>query len=212
MESDNTILTVERPIALFDMDNTLADFDGAMEKAMRQLASAEEIAAGRYFPREEDDEPAHIAMRRRLIKRQPGFWSDLNQLTNGFRFLHLAIKIGYSVSILTKAPKTNFPAWSEKVKWCHENLPMSSGISISMVDEGPNKALIYGRVLVDDYPPYIKEWLKHRPRGLVLMPDQPWNQEYEHPQVVRIGKPNRFGSVAESNQRGEEALRDHFSR
>ena len=38
---------------------------------------------------------------------------------------------------------------------------------------------------MDDWPEYIKPWLEWRPRGLVIMPDQPWNQDFEHPQVVR---------------------------
>jgi hypothetical protein len=29
---------------------------------------------------------------------------------------------------------------------------------------------LFDRVLVDDWPPYIEDWLKHRSRGLVMMP------------------------------------------
>lgn len=198
-----------KPIALFDLDGTLADFDGAMDRNMRKLATPAEIESGNYFPREQKDEPAYVTERRRLVKRQPGFWSGLEKLPNGFHFLDLAIRIGYSITILTKAPKTNFPAWSEKVEWCHRNLPMEAGISVSLVE---NKGLVYGRVLVDDYPPYIKSWLMWRPRGLVLMPDQPWNQDFEHPQVVRIGKPDKYGLNAAGNVQGEEALKRQFLR
>jgi 5'-nucleotidase len=48
-----------------------------------------------------------------------------------------------------------------------------------------DKGLVYGKVLVDDYPEYALRWLKWRKRGLVIMPNQPWNQGFEHPQVHR---------------------------
>jgi len=50
--------------------------------------------------------------------------------------------------------------------------------------------MVYGRALVDDWPPYVEAWLEYRPRGLVIMPDRPWNQGFSHPNVVRaLGDP-----------------------
>lgn len=43
---------------------------------------------------------------------------------------------------------------------------------------------------LDDYPPYVKKWLKHRPRGRVLMLATPYNQDYRHDQVLRIDPNN----------------------
>jgi len=48
-----------------------------------------------------------------------------------------------------------------------------------------NKGLVYGKILVDDFPPYIEAWLKHRPRGLVIMPAHRWNEKFQHPNVLR---------------------------
>lgn len=175
-------------VCLFDLDGTLADFDGAMERGMRALASPMELAHGDWFPREQSSEPDHIRSRRRMIKTQPGFWRNLEPLTTGFRLLHMALGHGFQISICSKAPRTNFPAWTEKIEWCHANLPMNQeGIAVSLVE---NKGLVYGRVLVDDYPPYITGWLAHRPRGWVIMPAQSWNESFVADRVVRVRPDN----------------------
>tara|TARA_Y100000310_G_C20512920_1_gene729762 strand:+ start:436 stop:588 length:153 start_codon:yes stop_codon:yes gene_type:complete len=44
-----------------------------------------------------------------------------------------------------------------------------------------DKGIVYGKVLVDDYPCYIKRWLENRPRGLVIMPAHSYNRDFEHP-------------------------------
>jgi 5'-nucleotidase len=174
----------EKPIALFDLDGTLADYDGTMDYHMKTIASPEEIQKDTYFPREQETEPRHIKERRRLIKRQPGFWRNLKKFDLGFAVLDLAMQAGFSIDILSKAPRTNFIAWSEKVEWCHANLPMDEGIRVNLVEK---KGLFYGRVLVDDFIPYVQDWLTYRPRGLVVMPAHPHNEGFRHPQVIRVG-------------------------
>ena len=49
-----------------------------------------------------------------------------------------------------------------------------------------DKGLVYGKVLFDDYPPYIERWLEHRPRGKVLMLETPYNRSFSHPNVLPI--------------------------
>lgn len=173
------------PIALVDMDGTLADFDGGMQKFMTSIGSPEEIAAGRHYFQEQDNEPEHIRERRRLIKRQPGFWSGLPPLELGMAVFEHMRRLDFQISILTKAPKHNEPAWSEKVVWCNKHLPMEDGIGMFI---GTEKRLVYGKVLFDDWPKYITPWLKRRPRGLVLMPGQPWNEGAfsDLPNVIRV--------------------------
>ena len=41
-----------------------------------------------------------------------------------------------------------------------------------------DKSLVYGRVLVDDWPPFFEGWLAVRPRGQVVCVAHPWNAEY----------------------------------
>jgi hypothetical protein len=93
-------------------------------------------------------------------------------------------ELGYYLSILTQGPKANPVAWSHKVKWCFKHVP---NIDITITR---NKGLVYGKVLMDDYPEYIQQWLEHRPRGLVIMPAQKWNVDFTHPNVIRYDGSN----------------------
>ena len=167
------------PVALFDLDGTLADFDGALSKAMNRLAHPCEapFSSDRY---DEGQEPEYITARRRLIKSIPGFWRDLPALADGFRVYGLARTFGYRTMVLSRGPRTNGPAWGEKLEWCRLNLPESCQVTLT-----EDKGLVYGKVLVDDWPPYIMSWLEFRKRGLVIMPARPWNANFNHPQVLR---------------------------
>lgn len=171
------------PVALFDLDGTLADFPWAMERAMRRLAAPGEKA---YYE-EQDDEPSHITERRRMVKRVPGFWRELPKFRLGFDVLEIARRLEYRVNILTKAPRTNFPAWAEKAQWCSENL----GGFDYQVTMSEDKGIIYGKILVDDWPKYVGRWLEHRPRGLVIMPAHDYNSGFSHPNVIRYDGKNQ---------------------
>jgi hypothetical protein len=71
--------------------------------------------------------------------------------------------------VLSKGPRKVSPAWSEKVDWCNEHLP---DLPIHLSED---KGMVYGKVLVDDWPEYVERWLEWRPRGLVISVAQPWN-------------------------------------
>jgi hypothetical protein len=89
-------------------------------------------------------------------------------------------EIGFKPHILTKGPYKATRAWSEKYEWCKQNVP---NVSVTITED---KGLVYGKVLFDDWPPYIQRWLKWRPRGFVLMLEHPYNSGFEHPQVIRV--------------------------
>lgn len=167
-----------KPIALIDMDGTLADYAGALKRDLDKLVAPEEL------PRlvgtlEEQEAYPHLKARMDLIKRQPGWWEGLATLPAGFVVVNMLRRLDYHLHILTKGPKRNVDAWTQKAKWCQQWIP-DAEITITL-----DKGLVYGRVLVDDWPPYIQAWLEYRPRGLVIMPAQPWNQHFKHPQVIR---------------------------
>lgn len=168
-------------IALVDMDGTLADYNGAMTRDLAQLADPEVLAD--LGDLDFLERKPHMKARMDLIKRQPGWWAGLAKLPQGFQILDILRQLEYRIHILTRGPKTNINAWTEKAAWIRQHVPDYKGLTITL-----DKSLVYGKVLVDDWPPYVKGWLKHRPRGLVIMPDQPWNQGYEHPQVIRAQK------------------------
>jgi hypothetical protein len=72
------------------------------------------------------------------------------------------------------------------VEWCNKYLKeYIKGVTITN-----DKGLVYGKVLVDDFPDYIISWLKHRPRGLIIMPAHDFNKDFKHPNVVRYDGTN----------------------
>lgn len=163
-------------IALLDLDGTLADYDAAIMRDLKLIASPYELE---YFDADYAAEAPYIKNRIRMIRSRAGWWTSLEPLKSGFDVVELLKKYDFLLHILTKAPKAIDAAWTEKVQWCKSHLP---GVDIAIT---PNKGMVYGKVLFDDWPEYIEQWLKYRPRGLVIMPDQRWNQHVEHPQVIR---------------------------
>lgn len=178
-------------IALIDLDGTLVDYDHAMKTQLELLASPGEVLPEDIY----GDETPHLLNRMSLIKRIPGFWRSLPKIETGMQVYDLLGELGYSRMILTKGPKRTTPAWTEKVDWCREHTP-EAGITVIQHDK-IHKGLVYGKVLFDDYPPYIEQWIKWRPRGKVIMLDSVYNRDFlVHPQVLRI-KRGAFRDVTE---------------
>ena len=185
MASDE--LSVDDNIALVDLDGTIADFDSEMKRRLAPLCGPNEPDYGDDY----DDVPPYIKARRDLIKRQPGFWKGLSVIDLGYHVVKCLRDVGFRLNVLTKCPKKNPMVWTEKVQWCVENIPDAQ---ITLAEEKTN---VYGRVLVDDYPPYFLPWLKVRPRGLVIAVAQPWNKDVTHPNLIRYDGSN-LPQVAEA--------------
>lgn len=154
-------------IALFDLDGTLADYDAAVYEKLRELQSPGEP----FFDIYNKNLPSWYFTRIQLIRNQPGWWEKLGKLRLGFDLLEAALEIEFAVNILTKGPVTATPAWSEKFRWCQDNLPVKAPVTVT-----EDKSLVYGRVLVDDYPEYQMQWLANRPRGLAVIPHRKGNE------------------------------------
>jgi len=67
-------------IGLFDLDGSLADYDGQLLADLEKLRSPIEERITHVRPA--DDLP-HIKARMDLIKRQPGWWANLPLLEKG---------------------------------------------------------------------------------------------------------------------------------
>lgn len=167
------------------MDGTIADYNGAMRDALKQIASPFEPELPDNF----HEAPAYIEFRSDLIKRQPGFWANLKRIEIGFEVIDVLRELKYNLMVLTKGPTRTTSAWTEKRDWCHQHLP---GVPVTITED---KSLTYGKVLFDDYPPYIISWLEHRPRGKVIMLDSPWNKDFQHERVFRINSNTSKSSI-----------------
>ena len=168
-------------IALFDMDNTLCDYDGAMRRDLIAIDGLSESLPIDFHKQA----PNYIVKRMALIKNQPDWWLNLPELKIGMEIYKIAKEIGFDIHILTKGPKTKPNAWTEKVKWCHSHLGEDVKITITS-----DKSLVYGKVLVDDYPDYVLDWLKWRKRGTCIMPEHKYNENFRHPQVLKYNGNN----------------------
>jgi FMN phosphatase YigB (HAD superfamily) len=167
-------------IVLFDLDGTLADYDGQLLKDLQSIACEHEPPPVLYA-----DIP-YLEARRHVITSQVGWWLKLEKFQLGWDVLEVAKDIGYSIAVLTKGPSQKHAAWAEKIEWCNRHLAdYVDGVTITH-----DKGLVYGAVLVDDYPEYIKKWLEHRPRGLVIMPAHEHNAGFAHANVVRYDGTN----------------------
>jgi len=174
----------EQPVCLFDLDQTLCDYDQELRVRMEELRSpSEDPAVACVVPR--DNAPAYLKRRANLIRLSEDWWANLPRLQLGFDIWNLAGKLGFWRAILTQGPRGNPNAWSGKKKWIDKNLGPDTDITITR-----DKSRVYGKILVDDWPEYVEGWLEHRPRGLVIMPASSFNAEFTHPRVIRYDGTN----------------------
>lgn len=166
-----------QPICLIDMDNTLFDYEGQMRADLKKLASPEEVIPDDLW----DENVPWLKERMRLIKNTPGWWVNLPKFKLGWDLYFLADELGFKCRILTKGPSSTPSAWVEKFQCIKQHF--DNNVSVDIV--GEDKSGTYGHVLIDDYGPYVLGWLEYRPRGLVIMPAQPYNAEIQHPNIIR---------------------------
>lgn len=166
-------------IILFDMDGTLCDYDKAITRDYNRLKSPNDPEYSSSSNVIEDT--PYLKERIRIIRNQPGWWADLEKYKPGFDILTVAKDLGFAIHILTKGPRSSTNSWAEKVDWIRNNLLNSDDVNITISED---KGLVYGKVLVDDWPEYVERWLENRPRGLVIMPLHPWNKDFKHEHVI----------------------------
>jgi hypothetical protein len=155
-----------------------------MRRDLAALASPSDDDIPTFGP-DDGEEPKWLKARKKLIKTQPGWWRTLPEYDVGMAaYVHLR-DAGFTLMVLTKGPYQSTQAWTEKVEWCREHLPEAQ---VTITED---KGLVYGKVLVDDWPAYGIRWLQWRPRGLLIVPAWPWNTldkypEHLHPNILRL--------------------------
>jgi 5'-nucleotidase len=174
----------QRPedVALFDMDGTLCDYDKSLYEEMEKLRSPSEPET--VLPRKKDS-PKYLQNRADLIRSCSDWWANLPKLQLGWDVLDIARKFEFKTMILTQGPRRNPNAWKGKKLWLDQHLGEDFDITITR-----DKGLVYGKILVDDFPEYAERWLEWRQRGLVIMPINKMNEGYSHPQVIKYDGTN----------------------
>ena len=163
------------------MDGTLFDYDLGLKKELDKICSPNEPEIKLYF----NDNPLHIKNRIDLITRSESWWENLPKLNLGWDILKIVNELNYKVHILTQGPRKNSAAWSGKKKCIDKHFGEDFDLTLTR-----NKGLVYGKVLVDDYPEYIGRWLEWRKRGLVIMPANEFNKNYSNSQLIRYDGKN----------------------
>jgi len=100
----------KRPLALVDLDGTLADCNAAILErlaALRQPGDSREDEL-------QSEPPAHILARQQRIMSEPGFWRDLKPISSGLRLVDLLLELEFETFVFTKGPSDNPSAWAEK--------------------------------------------------------------------------------------------------
>lgn len=196
--SDLSTKSTDR-IALVDLDGTLCDYMQSLREHMERIRSPEEPEIDYN---DHEPWPDYLKARKRMISSIPGFWSSLTPIESGMQVYEMLEQRGFEIHVLTNGPMHSPNAWSEKVLWCQRHIP---GAQITITRD---KGTVYGRVLVDDYPEYITRWLAHRDRGVVIMPDRPWNRGTldDHPAVFR------YDGSSESRQKARQIINNAWSR
>lgn len=185
------IMNIEQDqVANVDLDGTLCDYNGQLLRDLKAIAGPDDPEIG---PGDLHHCSDWLENRINLIRKVPGWWRGLSKLPAGFEILRACQEIGFKINIFTKGPDKAKIAWTEKFEWCDEHVkPIVQDYQMTITQE---KSRGYGKVLVDDFPPYMNSWLARRPRGLGIMPEQPWNFDYKHPQVIVYTR-NNFDEVA----------------
>jgi len=175
-------MKVHENIALFDLDGTLCDYELKLIQDLNELRAPSEEPVTKV---PKDDAPKYLKERANLIRSSIDWWAALPTYKLGIDIWNLALQLGFRRMILTQGPRNNPNAWSGKKIWVDKKLGTDLEITITR-----DKGLVYGKVLVDDWPDYIIRWLEWRPRGLVIMPAGQSNENFKHKQVIRYDGSN----------------------
>jgi hypothetical protein len=109
MHEDDT----NKRIGLFDLDGTLANYEKAMRHWLGLLKSPNEPGYEIHARQLE-----YFYQRQCVIRRQPGFWLDLEPVRYGFDVLAAAQEVGFrNFHACTQGPAECPSAWSEKYEW-----------------------------------------------------------------------------------------------
>jgi len=164
---------MKEPIILFDLDGTMVDYDNAIKRDYYFYKNPNDPHYSH-----ENKKISHLRKLIDLIRCKNGWWLKLTKNKLGFDIYNIAIEIGYKPTILSKAPRNCPNAYTEKYLWVKENI---GDIDVII---SPNKTIVDGLVLVDDYPKFVDPWLNEHPDGIAILPKNENNDGYSHQRAI----------------------------
>ena len=164
-------------VILFDLDNTLVDWDEQILKDMNSLRSENEpeiisLPKGRL--------KNYLRKRMDFIMQNIQWWENLKIRQIGMDIWNLAGELEFERVILTQGPRKNPKAWTGKKLWVDKNLGQDTKLIITR-----DKTLVDGAVLVDDWPLYIIPWLKEHPTRHIILPMHHHNTTFTNKQAIK---------------------------
>ncbi len=165
------------PIALVDLDDTVADYSFGMHLTLDKLYPA---SYGLFPPNLHGDGPDHIEYLRELIYDSSDWWNELSIKVEGDEIVDRLMADGYDVKFITYARLTCPNAWFGKVKWVTGFYPDNELIILS-----GKRDHIYGDLLFDDNVDNMTGWLDFWPLGIGVLSGIPENREYKHERCIR---------------------------
>lgn len=183
----------EKPIVLYDLDRTLADYDHSLRRDLAKIASPDEPT---FTDLDEGKIPSWLAARIKLIRGQTDWWLNLPQFKLGWDILNLTGKMNCRHMVLTKGPRSVSDSWRQKYEWCRKYLPDETEISVVT-----NKSFMYGDVLVDDDPkvflPWIHLWKRFSCNPLVIVPTTRILSSLPYPKDIVMYDGTNLDEIAE---------------
>ncbi len=104
-------MTEIEPIALFDLDGTLCDYDKSLFNELELIRSPDEEV---YHPPLKEDVPNYIKRRVNLIRTSSSWWEGLEKFQLGWDVLSIAKSLDFNIMILTQGPKYYPDSWKGK--------------------------------------------------------------------------------------------------
>lgn len=164
LKSDNVIL--------FDMDNTLVDWDTAILRDLNALRCHKEEKVT-IIPK--NGIKKHFRARMDRIMMSIDWWANLDTVQLGMDLWTLAGELGFERVICTQGPRRNPYAWTGKKLWVDKVLGQDVKVIITR-----DKSLVKGAILVDDWPLYVIPWLEENPKSAVILPKHHHNITFKH--------------------------------
>lgn len=173
---------VQDEIVIVDFIGSICACDDALRQEMCRIAlPGDQSEVYTTF----ENCPDWILARQNLITSLPDFWQNLAPSPIGFDVLRNVEGIGLPIHLSVSRVQDKVELLSSKVAWCKKHIPEIDVLLIEGVTP------MYGSVLVSDYMPYWQGWLKNRPRGVVIVPAQPWNVGAEAFDPTRVYRYDR---------------------